>query len=544
MNERQLWTPRYLLDPGEIAFKKKYCDIVVIGGGISGLTTAIIAAQQGLKTFLITKDSLEESNSFYAQGGVAAALHSSDSSDLHIEDTLRVGDGHCDEEVVKIVVGEGPAAIRRLIEMGGEFDRKNGDLALSKEGGHSAPRVVHTRDSTGMEIQRVLIEKTRSLKNVTIRERFFALDLIEKEGRCIGVLGCDRDKGFCVILASNTILTSGGAGQIYRESTNPDVATGDGVAMAFRAGAQVRDMEFFQFHPTVLYLAGAPRILISETVRGEGGILRDKNGYRFMSEYHPSAELAPRDIVSRSILKQMLMVSHPNVYLDMTHMQASFLRDRFPGINEVCLRYGIDFAKDSIPVRPAAHYMIGGVRTDLNGRTSLPGLYASGEVTSSGLHGANRLGSNSLLEGLVFGWRSGFAASEEVVSKSATPPKKTDKLCSRRPQRKKAQYNLDIWDLRNSLRALMARNVGIERNGGGLSDAKEQMEIWAQLVWKAHLGGPSAWELSNMILLSRLIAGSALERTESRGVHFRKDFPERDDHWWKKSILYTRQESD
>jgi len=510
---------------------QKTADVIVVGGGIAGLTATISAVEEGARLFLATKDSLEESNSFYAQGGVAAVLDKSDSFDLHRRDTISAGDGLCNEEIVEIVVKEGPRAIERLIAFGSAFDEEEGHLALSREGGHSAPRVVHNRDSTGMEIQRALINKVRSLRNVSIHENLFVLDLLVSEGRCAGVLAWSEKEGFCAVLANCTILTSGGSGQVYRESTNPEVATGDGLAMAFRAGAVVSDLEFFQFHPTVLYLAGAPRILISETARGEGGLLRDKNGVRFMTEYSPAADLAPRDLVSRSIIDRMTRTQATHVNLDMTHLDAVFVQARFPKIHEVCARYSIDISKDFIPVRPAAHYMIGGVKADIQGRTTLPGLFACGEVASSGLHGANRLGSNSLLEGLVFGWRSGTAAAGEAHSTPAPGwrPAQTSHRSS------SMEYGVDVWDLRNSLTSLMWRNVGIERDLASLDEARDTMEIWARLVANASLRWPSAWELANMLTLSRLIVTAALMRTESRGVHYRKDYPEKDDALWQRS---------
>ncbi len=522
--------PRYIVDPDSRDFPELSTDILIVGGGIAGLTAAIAASEQGKSVVVITKDSLEESNSFYAQGGIAAVLHVSDSISLHMDDTLRVGDGLSDAAIVEIVVREGPEAINRLIRYGSVFDRENGDLALSREGGHSAPRVVHTRDSTGMEIQRVLISTAKSLDSTTILERNFALDLITRAGRCFGALVWNEEKGFLRIAADCTILTSGGAGQIYRETTNPAVATGDGVSMAFRAGAQVRDLEFFQFHPTVLYLAGTPRMLISETARGEGGILRDKSGLRFMPSCHPQGELAPRDVVSRSILEQMARTQHSHVFLDMTHLDADFLRNRFPGICEACSRHGIDVSSEPIPVRPAAHYMIGGVEVDRDGRSSLHGLYACGEVASSRLHGANRLGSNSLLEGVVFGWRSALAAAGEATE--AERPA-TDQAARMKSRPGSGSYHLDVEDLRNSLKALMWRNVGIKRTDAALINALEKIDTWCRLVLKARLDTPAGWELTNMLTLARLITRSALERNESRGVHFRTDYPDKNDLEWR-----------
>jgi L-aspartate oxidase len=389
---------------------------------------------------------------------------------------------------------------------------------------------------TGMEIQRAMIRKVKSLKGVRVLPLHFAVDLLTAEGECCGALLSSREGPFKQIMADSTILVTGGAGQVFRETSNPDIATGDGIAMAFRAGAVLRDMEFFQFHPTTLYLAGSSRLLISETARGEGGILRDRYGHRFMPDYHEKAELAPRDVVSRAILSQMAVTQYTHVFLDVTHLPSDFLRERFKGIYEACASYDIDITKDFIPVRPAAHYCIGGVAVDLEGRTSIPGLYAAGEVSSSRLHGANRLGSNSLLEGIVFGWRAAHAAEEARPGAAG----RRNRKIPFQEQGDVSSMQPDIWDFRNSIRSLMSRSVGIVRTRRDLVEAAELLDLWSRLIGRVHFDRPSGWELSNLLILARLVAAGALAREESRGVHYRKDFPERDDRRWNRSLTWTR----
>lgn len=532
MNIQTFLSSRYCCPLDQIHGESESCEVLVIGGGIAGLAAAITAAEQGVRVMLVTKDSLEESNSFYAQGGIAAVLDASDSIELHIEDTIATGSGMADEGAVRAVVTEGPAAIKRLIDWGSEFDTVNGTLSLSKEGGHSAPRVVHSRDMTGMEIQRAMIRKLKSLAKVRALPLHFAIDLITSDGECTGALLWNRDKGYLKVRAASTILVTGGAGQVFRETTNPDIATGDGIAMAYRAGAVMQDMEFFQFHPTVLYLAGSSRLLISETARGEGGILRDRYGRRFMSDYHEKAELAPRDTVSRAIRSQIASTGYTHVFLDVTHLASDFLRERFPHIYKTCASYDIDITKDFIPVRPAAHYCIGGVKVDLAGRTSIPGLYAAGEVSSSGLHGANRLGSNSLLEGVVYGCRAAEAAVEGRADRSGGAPE-TDPGTA-------TGMKPDIVDFRNSIKSVMWRSVGIERMRADLVEAGELFDLWSRLVFRVHFNEPAGWELCNMLTTARLITAGALSREESRGVHFRTDFPERDDRRWKRPLAWRR----
>jgi L-aspartate oxidase len=540
MNIATFVSSRYLLPLDLLATDIENCEILIIGGGIAGLTATIAAAEMGRDVVLVTKDTLEESNSYYAQGGIAAVLDASDSIDLHIQDTLDASGALADEDVVRVVVSEGPEAIKRLIAWGSAFDVEDGTLSLSREGGHSAPRVVHSRDMTGQEIQRALIEKVRSYEKVRIRPQHFAVDLLTDHGRCCGAQIWSREGGHRQIFAAKTILVTGGAGQVFRETTNPDIATGDGIAMAFRAGAVIRDMEFFQFHPTILYLAGSSRLLISETARGEGGILRDRYGKRFMADYHPKAELAPRDVVSRAILAQMAATEYTHVFLDVTHLEPDFLKNRFPGIFEACASYDLDITRHYIPVRPAAHYCIGGVQVDLEGRTSIPNLFAAGEVTSSRLHGANRLGSNSLLEGIVYGWRASTNAVDELARESLNIVPRPERAAADRME----GTDLDRWDLRNSVKALMGRCVGIERNRKDLQEAGELLDVWSRLLARVYFDRPSGWELCNMLTVARLITAGALAREESRGVHFRKDFPERDDRRWKKSISWRRDEKE
>src|SRR4051812_15570092 len=407
---------RYLVpfDPRDLPHH--FTDVLIVGGGLAGLRAAL-GVPEPLRVLVVTKDEVRESNSAYAQGGIAGVMDPEDRFDDHIADTLAAGKGLCDPEVVAMVVREAPERIAELVRWGTAFDQVNGSVALGLEGGHSHARIVHALgDATGREVMRAVIEQARTRPNVRIWQNSFTVDLLTHDGRCRGALVWDRTRGPTLVWARATILATGGAGQLFRESTNPPIATGDGQALAFRAGAELRDMEFMQFHPTVLYIAGSSRHLLTEALRGEGAYLRDREGRRFMPDYYPQAELAPRDDVSRAITAQMARTQHPCVYLDLSHLDAESVRARFPGIARLCRSFDLDIARDPIPVRPGAHYYMGGVTVDLQGRTTLPGLWAAGEVTSSGLHGANRLASNSLLEGLVYGAR----AAEEIVAELAT----------------------------------------------------------------------------------------------------------------------------
>ncbi len=517
---------RYLtaFDPQDLPHH--FADVLVIGGGVAGLRAAL-GAPDPLRVLVVTKDEVRESNSAYAQGGIAGVLDPEDHFEDHIADTIAAGKGLCDPEVVELVIREAPRRIGELIEWGTHFDQVDGQVALTREGGHSHRRIVHALgDATGREVMRAVIDRVRDRPNVRIWQNSFTIDLLTHEGRCRGALVWDRRRGPSLIWARATVLATGGAGQIFRETTNPPIATADGHAIAYRAGAELRDMEFMQFHPTVLYIAGSSRHLITEAIRGEGAYLRDRDGHRFMPDYHPAAELAPRDDVSRAIVAQMAKTQHPNVYLDLSHLDPTFLRDRFPGFAALCKGFDLDIAVDPIPVRPGAHYMVGGVTIDNDGRTSLPGLWAAGEVTSSGLHGANRLASNSLLEGLVHGAR----AAEDIARVLAgsgrhrleVPPISSE---SRVPD---VRTPLDLADIRDSLRALMWRSVGITRDARGLVEAADQVDFWCRYALNHVFDGPTGWTLQNMLTVARLMIAAAAGREESRGVHTRSDFPETD----------------
>jgi len=524
---------RYLVDVDTVATPQLFTDCLIIGAGVAGLRSAIEAAK-GCSVILVCKGRLDESNTWEAQGGIAAALEESDSFDSHIADTLKAGCGINDEAVVKLVVSQGPELINELLQWGAEFDMSERKIATTYEGGHSNPRVVHAHgDETGRVITDVLIQKVSQSGMVKVLEDFYAIDLLTNvDGECVGVIGNGR-RGRQIIWSRMTILASGGAGQLYRETTNPRIATADGIAMAYRAGARLQDLEFMQFHPTTLYVAGASRALVSETLRGEGAKLIDKNGYQFMTDYDKAAELAPRDVVSRAILSQMLKTGSTHVYLDVRHFPKKRFAKRFPKINELCESFDIDVSSDLIPVRPSAHYMIGGVKVDTCGRTSIKNLLACGEAAATALHGANRLGSNSLLEGLVFGKAVGRQVCENTGEKVAV---------SRRPHVEyQVPYSdrtaLDITDVRNSLRALMWRNVGINRRRKALSEAREIIRFWQRYVMDKLFDYVEGWECQNMLTVCYLMASSAQQRKESRGVHYRSDYPEQDDQQFRRHIV-------
>jgi L-aspartate oxidase len=527
---------RYLVRFGPKQTQHLFTDLLVIGGGIAGLRAAL-AAPPEVRVLVVTKDKVQQSNSTYAQGGIAAVRSPEDRFEDHIQDTLAAGAGLCDPAVVEVVVREAPRQIDDLIGYGAKFDEEAG-----MEGGHSYHRIVHALgDATGFEVMRAIIHRARAAPNVTILDRTFTLDFLVHEGACSGAHVARVGKDNLLVWAKQTILASGGTGMIYRETTNPPVATGDGMAAAYRAGVELRDMEFMQFHPTVLYVAGSSRYLISEAVRGAGAYLRDKDGVRFMPDIDPRAELATRDVVARAIVRTMERTQHPNVYLDLSHLDPQAVRKHFPGIDKVCREFGLDVTRDPIPVRPGAHYMIGGVKVDERGRTTLPNLWAAGEVTSSGLHGANRLASNSLIEGLVFGALIGKEASE---------------LAARAPDtfvvpRLEASFEpethgprLDVADLTSSLRSLMVRNMGISRHRSGLLEAEKQVAFWCRYALRREFSARPGWELQNLLTVARLMIWSALQRTESRGVHFRSDFPTRDDEHWRRHVVCPPRLSD
>lgn len=537
--------PRYLVPFQPKQIPHHFVDVLIIGGGIAGLRAAI-EVDPSLTVLIITKDELQESNSNYAQGGIAGVLDPEDNFKNHINDTLTAGAELCDSEVVDFVVSEAPELINELIELGVQFDqRENGKLALGREGGHSHNRIAHALgDATGKEIMRAMRAYVRETLGAQIWQNTFVIDLLthtdtdtpNSEPSCRGVFIWNKHHGKTFVWAKQTILATGGAGQIYRESTNPLVATGDGHAIAYRAGVEMADMEFMQFHPTVLYIAGSSRSLITEAMRGEGAWLIDNEGHRFMPEYDERAELAPRDIVSRSIVQQMEKTQHNCVYLDLRHLDAEFVRGRFPSIAKRCLEFELDIATDPIPVRPGAHYLIGGVRVDEQGATSLNGLWAAGEVTSSGLHGANRLASNSLLEGLVYGHRAGKGASDKALAE----PDSFHALSLENLVVETSNEPLDLPDIRNALKSLMWRAAGVWRDEKLLSSALISIQQWRRYVLPRQLNHPEGWELQNMLQVSEMLILAALKRNESRGVHLRTDYPEMNNKDWQRHILITR----
>lgn len=526
-----MMTPRYLVPFDSRHAVHRFTDVLIIGGGLAGLRAAN-AVDPHQRVLVVTKDVLRESNSTYAQGGIAGVIDPEDRFENHIRDTLVAGANLCDIDVVNMVIRDGPRRIEELVRWGTQFDQDQGELELGREGGHSHERIVHAQgDATGAEIMRAVIQRTHSLEHVTILENTFTIDLLTHGGQCRGAIVCEDGGPPMMVWAKETILCTGGSGQIFRESTNPAVATADGSSLAYRAGVQLSDMEFMQFHPTVLYIAGSSRSLITEAVRGEGAHLVDSTGYRFMPDYDERAELAPRDIVSQSIIRQMHATSHPCVYLDLSHLDGQHVLSRFPGIAEVCKKFGLDITSDRIPVRPGAHYMLGGVTVDRQGRTSLPGLWAAGEVTASGLHGANRLASNSLLEGLVYGAAAGGAAS-----RAASEGDHEMRALHIRQSPTSSIESFDIDDVRVSLKSLMGRLVGVERDAEGLQKAADTIRSYASYVMTHQFEDEPGWELQNLLTTAAIMVSSAQVRCESRGVHFRSDYPKQDDENWRRHL--------
>ncbi len=502
-------------------------DFIVIGSGVAGLRASIELAATGARVTVLTKDKASESNTEYAQGGVAVVLSDDDNAELHEEDTLVAGAGLCDAEAVETLVTEGTRYIKQLIDWGTEFDREGGKLIFTQEAAHSRRRILHAHgDSTGKEIVRALIARARAEKTIVLMPFANTESLLVAENGCVGVRFLDPIlRAPREIFAKAVILCTGGAGQLYQHTTNPPVATGDGMAMAYFAGAEMADMEFIQFHPTALSLENAPRFLLSEAMRGEGGILRNKYGERFMSRYDERLELAPRDIVSRSIVAEMRRTGTRSVFLDMTALGEEFLKERFPKIYETCKFYGLNIAKDLLPVSPASHYCMGGVRTDLHGRTTLKGLYAAGEVSCTGVHGANRLASNSLLEGLVFGARAGEAAIADNYKLQITNFKEIE---DQRPKTKDQNAEGIATAVKKRVKRVMWERVGILRDKDSLQRALNEFGQ----IEQATLSVSSR----NFVTLAMLVTRAALWREESRGGHFRMDFPETKEDWRVHSI--------
>jgi L-aspartate oxidase len=503
-------------------------DFVVVGAGIAGLRAAVELAAAG-KVLCLAKREVTESNTQYAQGGIAAALSDDDEVSLHLDDTLKAGDGLCDEAAARVLVEEGPARIEELIDWGTQFDRAGAKIAFTREGAHSRNRVLHAHgDSTGREIARALYLKASAMKAVALREFEFTTDLLLRDGRVVGVKVLDNDGRACEVRASAVLLATGGLGQVYSNTTNPAVATGDGVAMAFRAGAEISDMEFVQFHPTALYLKGAPRFLLSEALRGEGAYLRNVELQRFMHKYHEMGELAPRDVVARAIAHELEVTGRADavVYLDLTHLNSDRVRKRFPTIYATCMQYNIDIADELVPIRPAAHYSMGGVRTDLDGRTSLAGLYAAGEVACTGVHGANRLASNSLLEGLVYAARAARRMKEEMQPVAAF------KAATQKAPLNSNGGASETEKFIQRVRTTMWKNVAIVRDGKLLKQTVAELtEMQAQAPKSEDRKGHEA---VNLLQTGLLIARSALAREESRGAHYRLDYPLKNDRKYGK----------
>jgi L-aspartate oxidase len=507
-------------------------DYLVIGSGVAGLRAAIELSRHG-SVIIVTKDIVSESSTEYAQGGVAVALSDEDEVGIHLNDTLRAGDGLCNTEAVRVLVEEGPDRILELIEWGAQFDSVGPKLLFTLEAAHSKKRVLHAGgDSTGREIQRSLYNKVATLENITRYPFRAAIDLIVSDGECLGAAALGRN-GRVNIYAKATLLATGGAGQVFSRTTNPEVATGDGISMAYRAGAIIQDMEFVQFHPTALFLSGAPHFLLSEAMRGEGARLIDINGDPFMHDYHKDAELAPRDVVSRAIISQIVKVGGGHVYLDLTHLDPGFVRKRFPRIHSTCLKHGIDIATMKIPVSPAAHYIMGGVRTDLDGKTSLPGLFAAGETACTGVHGANRLASNSLLEGLVYGHRTAVAAAAY-----GSQPGKSIHI--RLPGMEPASSDLapaNIEAMKNRIRTISWESAGIIRCVESLGRARQNFSDLKDIM-EENFDSREGVELRNILTVASLITEAALLREGSIGAHYRSDFPLRGNNWQRHTNIF------
>ncbi|HEX4037265.1 MAG TPA: L-aspartate oxidase [Acidobacteriaceae bacterium] len=506
-------------------------DFLIVGAGIAGLRAAIGLASDHARVLVLTKEALGESNTHYAQGGIAVAMSGEEDVALHLEDTVVAGDGLVHREAARILVEEGPLRAEELLRWGTGFDRENGKLMLTREGAHSRNRILHAHgDATGAEIGRSLLRHARAMPGITLLEWTTTVELLTEDGEVAGVSLLDRDGHITHLRARAVLLASGGAGQVYSDTTNPAVATGDGIAMAWRAGAEIADMEFYQFHPTALSLPGVQRFLLSEALRGEGAWLRNSRGERFMEKYHPLLELAARDVVARAITREGMGANGDvlPVYLDMRHVTSIDPHTRFPGISKFLAEHGLDLHRDLIPVRPAAHYLMGGIRTDVDGRTSLKRLYAAGEAACTGVHGANRLASNSLLEGLVFGARAAEAMRGEktMASERALPAEQVGK-------------GRDLSAPLGSLQQMMWFRAGLLRDGAALEAAASQFPRLSRAGSDGPLTRPQV-EFESLLTVGELIVRSAFAREESRGAHYRIEYPRRDDVRFGKHSLIAK----
>ncbi len=511
-----------------------YYDYIIVGSGIAGLYTALLAKEQG-SVLVITKGSIDDCNTKHAQGGIAAAISSEDSPELHFKDTIAAGDGLCDEEAVRILVNEAPARIAELVNLGVPFDTLDGEIALTREAAHSIPRILHAGgDATGEHIEVTLSNQVRSTK-IQVLEDCLAIEILVEKGTVRGIKALDCRTGSVEEFECRClILATGGAGQLFKFNTNSDIATGDGITLAFEVGAEITDMEFFQFHPTALHLPGVTPFLISEAVRGEGGILRNINGHHFMPDYAPQGDLAPRDVVARSILYEMKKTDSDKVFIDVTHLSPYVVTTRFPHIYRFCLDHGLDITKELVPVAPAAHYMMGGIKTNTWGETNIAGLFAAGETACTGVHGANRLASNSMLEVVVFSKRIMARTTERAkqgVPKSTRSPETHYRLGQRQAPKSVPAPSLA------TLQQLHCDKAGAIRNQESLMQAADTLAAWQKVLPPPT--DRSSYELYNLVLTGRLITEAALLREESRGAHFRSDFPQGSPQW-QHHVIFTK----